>query len=45
MSMLITKAPLTRAKYNRPRNQVALKGVDVWGYDKYLDTLVPELKT
>ena len=43
--MPINKAPLTRAEYNRVRNQVALNGGDVWGYDKYLDKPSPKLKT
>ena len=43
--MLRNKAPLTRAEYNRSRNQVALKGVDVWGYNEYLEKHVPKLKT
>ena len=41
----MNKAPLTRAEYNRVRNQVALKGVDVKSYDKILNKLVPKLKT
>ena len=45
MSIPINRAPLTRAEYNRARNQLAFMGVDVQGNIKYLDKLVPQLKT
>ena len=45
MSSPMNKVPLIRAEYNRARNQVALKGIDVQSFGIYSDKFVPKLKT